>query len=391
VIDADGRWHSLPDEEVPYSGRIHDIAGAPDGTVYLATEGGVVAVDDADWSNIGGPGQVTAITVDPQTGYLWGVGYGEAGVYDGESWEIHSSDVLGEGDYVDLGRDVAADPEGRLWVTTASTVAMFDGWGWIWWGPGRGFPETDHRLSLESIALDAAGTVWVAHDNGMLSFDGADWHEADVPDGLSHGSFGKMSSSSDGRVFVPTNWDGLGVYDGSWAMLTHDDGLFSEYVRSAFMDGRERLWVGTTWGVAVRDAGDWTVYTQATSELAGDCVESILVVGRGPDLIEPSEPRVGHVIGRVVSTGEPAVDSEVLLCSDSPPPFYSGAHPCDGFAFSLLTATEEDGVYRFPDVPVASYHTVLRIDEHTSWRTGPSVVVHEGETAEIPVIDLAGG
>ena len=71
---------------------------------------------------------------------------------------------------------------------------------------------------------------------------------------------------------------------------------------------------------------------------------------------------------------------------------YSGDHPCEGYVFAAVAVTDGEGVYRFEDVPVASYEMSWQVDD-TTWMSfvigGFDIVVREGETTDLPDVDLA--
>lgn len=387
ALGADG-WHPFRTEFGNLrSDQIHDIALAPDGSAWIAHSSGLIRADRHGWVDLDVRG-FDAIAVDPVTGDVWGVRYRTAARYDGTSWTEHQSTEFGQGRFVDLVNDVAVDPQGRAWVATTSSVAMFDGVAWTSWEEGRGIPEFPYGTSIAAIDAAPDGRIWVSHSNGVLVYDGSTWVNTDP--GISQP--GNVTAAPDGRIFVASHSDGLAVNeDGRWSVITRSQGgLTTDRVRDAAVDRRGRLWVGTTWGFSVYDGATWTGYTMATGGLAGNLVEAIAVAGDGPELPAPGAPRLGSLQGTILAAGEPLAGTTVLLCSESPAMLFFGEHPCSAYPFSTATQTDASGVYRFEAVPVGDYEIAWK-DSTGVWRAfligGVEPQVREGVTTSVPPVD----
>lgn len=389
ALDAAG-WHPFREELGNLrTDQIHDVALAPDGAAWIAHSLGLIRADASGWVELDVNG-FDAVAVDQVTGDVWGVRYQTAARYDGTSWTEYPSTEFGEGEFVDLVNDVAVDPQGRVWVATTSSVAMFDGTTWTSWVEGGGIPEFPYGTSFVALAAAPDGRIWVSHTNGVLVFDGSEWVNTDP--GVSQP--GNVTAAPDGRILVASHSDGLAVNEaGRWEVITPSEGgLVTGRVRDAAVDGRGRLWVGTTWGVAVRDGGTWTSYTMATGGLAGNFVEAIAVAGDGPDLPTPAAPKVGSLEGTILASGSPLGGTRVVLCSESPAMLFSGEHPCASFPFSSVTETDPTGVYRFDEIPIGDYE-IAWMDSTGSWRAfligGVEPRVREGVTTTVPPVDEA--
>jgi hypothetical protein len=391
ALDAAGEWRGYRESSGDLeTDQIFDIVIGTDGTTWIAHSLGVYRVTSTGWESVGSEG-MEALALDPVSGDLWGVAYGKAAVYDGVGWTDHDAGQFGEGEFVELVKDVAVDSQGRAWVATNSTVAMFDGSTWTSWGVGSGLPDTSY-MSIESIAAGPDGRTWVSHSNGLMVFDGQSWRAVEVPEVTQPKD---ITVSADGRVWLATYSDGLAVMDDSgWRLLTPDNsGLLTTHVRVTAVDGRGRVWVGTTWGLAVLDGTDWATYTMANSGMGGNCVEAVAVSGAGPTLPSLQPERTGSVTGLIVTGSQPAADTKVALCSEQASMMFSGPHPCSDQPYSASTSTDASGRYTFADVPSGEYE-VAWVGPDGSWYSyligGTRIRVGEG-TTEAPTIDTTEG
>ncbi|MBI5157933.1 MAG: hypothetical protein HZA58_07985, partial [Acidimicrobiia bacterium] len=368
--------------------QLFDVVGNDAGSVFLSDSHGVWAVTGEAWTAIEST-SLDALAVGPD-GTLWGAGWERVLAWSAGQGVEYPSTLLGEGDNTSSVKDVAVGPDGVLWVTTANTVARFDGREWAWWGNGAGFPESTYPYWPEAIGIGADGTVWVSHGSGMLRYDGETW--ADVDPGSSQPK--GIVVAPDGRVIVDTWADGLAVFDGSWTtMNAANSPLLTDRTRSAFVDGRGRLWVGTTWGVTIIDGDDAVTYTMATSGLAGNCVDAIWVDGDGPELPEPTDPVTGSLAGSVTLLGAPHAGRRVVVCSEQPSPIYSGEHPCEGYPVGMVTVTDEQGRFLLTDIPIGDYDIAWEV-EQGSWKFhligGDLPTVRAGELTTLEPVDVGG-
>lgn len=388
VLDADGTWHGLREETSALrTDQVFDVVGTPSGRVYITGSLGVWEVEGDLWTEIDRKG-LESLAVGPD-GTLWGAGWERVLAWSNGAGTEYPSTLFGEGDNTQTVKDVAVGPDGVVWVTTANTVARFDGSTWDWWGNGAGFPESTYPYWPESIAVGNDGTVWVTHGSGVLRFDGSSWADIDPVSSQPKG----IVVAPDGRVIVDTWADGLAVFDGSWSMITTAGPLPTDRTRAAFVDGRDRLWVGTTWGVTIIDGDDVVTYTMATSGLAGNCVDTIWVDGDGPELPDTTEPVTGSLAGSVTLSGAPHAGKRVVVCSEQPSPIFSGEHPCEGFPIGMVTITDADGRFFLGDIPIGDYDIAWEVEEG-SWKFhligGDPPVVREGQTTTLDPVELAG-
>lgn len=222
--------------------EIHDLALAPDGSLWAGTPGGLVRWDTESGDFVvlteedGVPGRnIETLEIAPD-GTVWIATNREIGRYDG-SWRVYSEDntpqLSGQ-----LGA-LVVDQDGVVWVDVASeAIVRFDGsWAAVEPAPDGGWPA----VTPDGLAVGADGTLWVGtHFDGIFAFDGSTWRHFDESDGAPARA-DRIVVALDGSVWTSaygyyTDADlseyvpGTGVarYDGAvWTTYTVDDGLLA--------------------------------------------------------------------------------------------------------------------------------------------------------------------
>ncbi len=184
------------------------ICEAPDGTIWAATDGGLLgfAVEGVRRFTVadGLPANsVKALLIDRHHTLWIGTGRGVATLRAGRIEQVRLPGDLG-GNKV---RVIFEDTRGAIWVGAAKGVHRLAGQEQTWLTATNGLPREDVR----AIHQDAAGRIWL-------------------------GTFG----------------GGIAVLEpGGPRLLTIHDGLPSDYVCELAVDGGGTLWVGTSRGLAV--------------------------------------------------------------------------------------------------------------------------------------------
>lgn len=170
VLRWDGRsWETLIDPERHTGYRTHDIAGAPDGTMWFITADGVIWYKDAAWfnANLDGAYKV-AIGSDGATYFL--TGRDKVQRYANGEWSTLPQPTSGSF----LDRDyglvslfyIARD--GAAWVGTEQGGAFrSDGQTWQQFTAQDGLPGNH----ITAIVEDASGQLWFGTDNGAAHMD----------------------------------------------------------------------------------------------------------------------------------------------------------------------------------------------------------------------------
>jgi len=275
------------------------VAVGPDGTAWLGTYGaGLSRFDGQRWTtfqveNSGLPNNwVTALTVAPD-GAVWiGTYGGGVACFDGRGWRVFTRRKDGlASDWV---TSIAVTPDGQVWVGTHGEGLsrfrpsplereIYSVTSTLWWGfPGslqvaeaiaRGRFGALALLGLElelqaggvweritaarglpsdfvnDIAVDPAGSVWVATDSGVARFDGRSWKTFTRDDGLPDNGVRTVAVGRDGQVWIGTP-RGAARFDGQvWQIFTHAQGLAHDAVEAIAVDPTGNVWFGTLGGL----------------------------------------------------------------------------------------------------------------------------------------------
>jgi hypothetical protein len=298
---------------------------------------------------------------DPDGG-LWINQYKEGfSHFDGSEWTFYAVEKLGKGEYSHLVYDMGVAPDGRLWVVTADSVAVFDGSTWTIYEEGQGFQEAYY---FDSLAIDNRGTVWVSQSNGLLRFDGNHWQPFENDRLFQTKS---LAIDPQGRLWVGTYADGVSMFDGNnWTTYNRkNSGLSSDYVEMVATDAQGRVWIGTEWGLNVFDGETWHVFHAHNSGLRNNEITSVIVGGDGPQLPPLIEKPTGSLSGRIVKGGAPIANAPIEICVEYIGYFYDGPTPCSDQPFSRATTTDEQGHFTFEDLPAGNY--VITIQSDGEW------------------------
>ena len=270
--------------------EVWDLAMAPDGTVWVATRGGVVQWDagssvravygEADGLPAAGVERIVVAT----DGTVWAIGWGWIAYYD-ETWqliEINAGELPGE---------LTADSTGGVWAVGGEVLFYLDRNS----AEQISIPAGDWN-GYDGVAVDEAGRVWMVSgdgDHGVVVYDGESWREFTIADGLPSHILSGIAVAPDGTVWISTEARDQGVldpgedpnvpaagvasFDGeTWTIYTTADGLASndgEIVIAS--DGT--VWVVhpdpvSPWlvsAVSRRDADTWTVFDVTGSRRSG--------------------------------------------------------------------------------------------------------------------------
>lgn len=155
---------------------------------------------------------------------------------------------------------------------------------------------------LNAIALDSAGRMWVATDNGLNVFDGQAWLSVDLPVlpfGLRDVEFG-----SDGDAWVASERGALRFDDTSWNVYTQAggelpaDNVFDISIRSS--DGlvaiASHTFDNNAGGVSLFDGTTWTTYATDNSPLSHSQVTSVAFDRSGNLWVGPLSTGVEEIL-----------------------------------------------------------------------------------------------
>lgn len=175
---------------------------------------------------------------------------------------------------------ISVDSQDRVWFATEGGVSMFDGQQWQAWTHNDGLgAENEEHLPISfntglgtrsrhdlnvmtegqrtynpnyifSILVDKNDEVWAGTwGAGVAKFDGKNWTNYSVNDGLAGNVVYSIAEAKDGTLWFGTD-RGLSRYDGErWFNYGRAQGLLSEHVYAVAVVSENEVWAGTKGGV----------------------------------------------------------------------------------------------------------------------------------------------
>ncbi len=302
LVRFDGSYFTLynPENSSMSRAEVYDVAQDPQGSIWVASRDYVMKYDGLSWTNIGGMGsplmyKTLSSLAFAANGALW-VGSttltANSGLYrwDGSNWTTFSSSNSGIGGAAI--NDIGFDAQGKLWV--CHDFVQNDEGEMLSGGVSRLFDNTwTHYFTGNSgltnnavtgVAFSTDGLAWFTTENGLVSFNGADWTSYYVPYNISEsGALGSISIDGQNKKWMGGNdklkGDGLLILnDEIWQTLnTSSSGLNSNYITCLQRDLDEKLWVGTEKGLQSFDGNNWLNYTPLNSGIPYGVVHCVAI------------------------------------------------------------------------------------------------------------------
>ncbi len=201
-----GRFERAWSNEVTQGRRVWAFAQAVDGTVWAASESGLVR---------------------------WQEGQGVTKVYK-----------QADGLPTERLRTLDFDKDGTLWIgTTGGGLVSFKADTFKVLNPGNGFPHLDVR----HVLADAASGIWAATAGaGLVHVAQGQIKTYTTADGLPTDHLTYLTRDPSGALWIGTWGAGLSrLSGGRFSALTMADGLTGDQIWSALVDREGSVWVGT--------------------------------------------------------------------------------------------------------------------------------------------------
>ncbi len=295
-----------------YLNQVNDLMIARDGKLWIAGEGGGIAIyDGVSFSNqtpnegLGSDrvacltGNATAIAaVNSEEGVsfytsgsweffnankiglfstsgiyslskdknnaVWVGGNAEIGKYDGTNWTVYRSNGTGIPNEVITA--IKFDSKNKVWVSSYRGLAEFDQSANTWNNydvSTSGFPS-DYVYDMD---IDSKDILWLATDSGLVKFDGMTATNYNKASGkLIVDEVSTVYVDKDDKVWAGTWGGGLVTFDGTtWTKIMKSTaGWASDYITSISADNNGNVWVGTYGGYAKFDGTSWTAVASSS-------------------------------------------------------------------------------------------------------------------------------
>lgn len=388
-------WQTYTDENSDLPNKyLYAGAVCPDGQIAIAHINGVVLFDGTTFKQIpemDGSTSPDAVACDTDGG-VWVAHFQGVSHYAKGQWTTYGSDKLASGESAnELVYDVEAAPDGKVWVVTSRSVAMFENETWTIFQEGQGFNSSRF---FNALTLDAKGRPWAAHSNGVDVFENGAWTSIDKTD---YNTPESIAVDAKGQTWLGTLSDGAYVFDGTaW---THYDrtseNLRSNDVAAITADSSGRVWFGTSYGLTVFDGANWQTFLMSNSSLHDNDIQFIVVTNDGPALPALEEKAKGSLTGKLEDANNtPMADMRVEICVETIGSSFNGDTPCSDQPFFLTTKTDANGVFLFENVPAGYY--VIVAETTTGWAqltdefgiTSEKTLIQAGEAYDIETLTL---
>lgn len=175
-----------------------------------------------------------------------------------------------------MNNNIAIDKNGLVWLTVDEGLVTFD---------GKNFKNAEQNItdkgkffSYYAIASDNDNVKWVYGTNNIYSFDNYKWTKYDPKEIGIDGAYKIINNTKTAEVFFCTD-EGLTIYkDGKWSNINKSKvkELPSDRVTFAKRDSKNRIWIGTFSGtVMIDENGKATNFETSKTVLKGKCITSM--------------------------------------------------------------------------------------------------------------------
>jgi len=256
---------AAPQPEVPSQGPGIACVGTQDQ--------GVACLDDSGWKTYNDENSglasnyITALAACPDKKIAFAT-YQGISLFDGQNWSNISN---GEFSSIDA---LACDAQGVLWVAHYQGVSRYDG---QWTKFGSDLLATGDSASelTYDIAIAPDGKVWAVTSNSVAFYDGGAWTIYQQGQGFDEKLyFNAIAFDNTGRVLVSQS-GGLAIFeDGEWTLNKSPDYISS--VEDIIVDTTGRAWLGTLInGIYTFENGAWSNQTFEKTDLSSNDINAI--------------------------------------------------------------------------------------------------------------------
>ncbi|HSF87782.1 MAG TPA: two-component regulator propeller domain-containing protein [Saprospiraceae bacterium] len=159
---------------------------------------------------------------------------------------VVTKDIVSEYGPNSITRNILQDKKGVFWFATWQGIMSYDGKQFV----NHTLKNGLRRFHTFSVLEDSAGNRWFGSiGGGLYKYDGRTFTNYTTEDGLANNDVLCMTEDKNGNVWIGTD-DGVSRYDGkTFTNFTTLDGLGGHSVNSIIQDKNGILWFGSRYGV----------------------------------------------------------------------------------------------------------------------------------------------
>lgn len=171
---------------------------------------------------------------------------------------------------------ITIDKKGIIWLTTDEGLVTFD--GKMFNNAEQNITNKGKYFSYYAIETDNNNIKWVYGTNNIYSYDDSKWTKYNPKEIGIDGAYEIINNPKTGEVFFCSD-EGLTIFQkGKWSNLNKDriKALPSNRVTFAQRDSKNRIWIGTFSGSVMIDENEKaTNFNESSTVLKGQCITSM--------------------------------------------------------------------------------------------------------------------
>lgn len=185
---------------------------------------------------------------------------------------------------------ITQDKQGYLWFGTNDGLNRFDGYNFYILRNQKNNPNSLSNSYITDLAIDNAGNIWIATNNGGLNKLDIKTEKITVFDAspnkansLSGNSIVKIYIDKLERIWLTTPGSGLNLLDGRTNTISifkndpnNSKSISSNHITAVYQDKDENLWVGTSNGLNLFDEKSKNFSLKPITNTGKDLISSIL-------------------------------------------------------------------------------------------------------------------